>query len=97
MAATNLPSALPLTENGVCPKTEIPVTQLPAGSSATIVALHGGSGFQRRLRSVGIREGKTLRMVASHPFAGPLVIEVDRKQITLGRGMAQRVAVVKAL
>jgi ferrous iron transport protein A len=74
---------------------EIPVTQLTAGSSATIVALHGGCDFQRRLRAVGIREGKTLRMVASHPFAGPLVVEVDRKQITLGRGMAQRIAVAK--
>ena len=71
------------------------LTQLKEGDTATVVALHGGCGFQRRLRSVGIKEGKTVSVVASHPFAGPLVVEVDGKQITLGRGMAQRIAVVQ--
>jgi len=71
------------------------VTQLRQGELATVVVLHGGCGFQRRLRSVGIKEGKTVRIVARHPFAGPLVVEVDGKQITIGRGMAQRITVVQ--
>jgi len=70
------------------------LTLLKEGDTATVIALHGGCGFQRRLRSVGIKEGKTVRMVASHPFSGPLVVEVDGRQITLGRGMAQRIAIV---
>jgi ferrous iron transport protein A len=42
---------------------------------------------------MGIREGKVLKMVASYPFAGPLVVEVDGREITLGRGIAQRIIV----
>ena len=72
-----------------------PVTQLRQGELATVVSLNGGCEFQRKLRSVGIKEGKTVRMVASHPFSGPLVVEVDGRQITLGRGMAQRIAVAR--
>ncbi len=72
-----------------------PVTQLRQGELATVVALNGGCEFKRKLRSVGIKEGKTVRMVASHPFSGPLVVEVDGRQITLGRGMAQRIAVAQ--
>jgi len=71
------------------------LTLLKEGDAATVLALHGGCGFQRRLHAVGIREGKTLRMVARHPFSGPLVVEVDGRQITLGRGMAQRIAVAQ--
>lgn len=44
---------------------------------------------------MGVKEGKTVRIVARHPFAGPLVVEVDGKQITIGRGMAQRITVAQ--
>lgn len=69
------------------------LTQLKQGDTATVVALLGGQSFQQRLRSTGIKEGKTLHLVARHPFSGPLVVEVDGRQITLGRGMAQRISV----
>jgi len=42
---------------------------------------------------MGIREGKTLKVVACYPFSGPLVVEVDGREITLGRGIAQRIMV----
>ena len=71
------------------------LTVLKEGETATVGGLIGGSAFQQRLRSVGIKEGKALRMVASHPFSGPLVVEVDGRQITVGRGMAQRITVVQ--
>ncbi len=69
------------------------VIQLQQGELATVVALHGGHVFQQRLRSAGIKEGKTVRIVASYPFSGPLVVEIDGRQITLGKGMAQRIIV----
>jgi ferrous iron transport protein A len=73
---------------------EIPLTRLKADKEATVVRLIGhGCTFHRRLRSMGIREGKVLKMVASYPFAGPLVVEVDGREITLGRGIAQRIIV----
>lgn len=36
-----------------------------------------------------------MRVVAIHPLSGPLVVEVDGKQITLGRGMARRITVAQ--
>ncbi|MEG3056089.1 MAG: FeoA family protein [Methanoculleus sp.] len=44
-------------------------------------------------RTIGIREGKTLTVVARHPLGGPVVVEVNGREVTLGRRMAQRVIV----
>jgi ferrous iron transport protein A len=69
------------------------ITQLKQGETATVAALHGGHAMQQRLRSVGINEGKKVRVVANHPFSGPLVVQAGGRQITLGRGMARRIIV----
>jgi Fe2+ transport system protein FeoA len=42
---------------------------------------------------MGIMEGKTIRVVTLYPFGGPVVIEVDGKMTTLGRGIASRIIV----
>ncbi len=73
---------------------EIPITSLKTGAVAQITALLGqGCSFQRKLRTMGIREGKRLKVVAVHPFAGPLVLDIDGREITLGRSIAQRIMV----
>jgi ferrous iron transport protein A len=73
---------------------ETPITSLRAGAVAQITALLGqGCSFQRKLRTMGIREGKRLKVVAVHPFAGPLVLEIEGREITLGRSIAQRIMV----
>ncbi len=53
----------------------------------------GTPGFVRKLRTIGIREGKTLTVVARHPLGGPVVVEVNGREVTLGRRMAQRVII----
>lgn len=77
-------------------KMESVIADLKDGESATIAAVTGGPGLQQRMRSVGIKESKKIRMVANHPFSGPVVVEVDRKQITIGRGMARHIMVIQA-
>jgi ferrous iron transport protein A len=73
---------------------ETPITRLEQGTVATVVRfIDQGTSFQRRLRTMGIREGKSLKIVAIHPFAGPLVLEVDGRKITVGRGIAQKIIV----
>ena len=73
---------------------ETPITSLRAGTVAQITTLLGqGCSFQRKLRTMGIREGKKLKVVAVHPFAGPMVLDIDGRQITLGRSIAQRIMV----
>jgi ferrous iron transport protein A len=74
---------------------ETKLALLNQGDKATVVALQGGCGFQHRVRSVGLKEGKLLRVVARHHFAGPLVVEVERRHISIGRGMAQKIIVTR--
>jgi len=71
----------------------IPLTCITPGKPARIVALHGGITFQRRLRSMGLREGSVISVVTAQPLRGPLVISLGRQYITIGRGMAERILV----
>jgi ferrous iron transport protein A len=69
------------------------LTQLPLNKRGRIVRLDGGKGFQKRLRVMGIREGQLIRIVTKQPFRGPLTISVGVCQMTLGRGMADKITV----
>jgi len=71
----------------------IPLSQLPPHKKATITAINGGFGFQRKLRIMGIREGCSIMVVSKQPFQGPLTIAVCGSQMTLGRGMASKIFV----
>ena len=71
----------------------MPLTQLHRNKKAKIVRLDGGSGFQRKLRVMGIREGQAISIISKQPFRGPLTIDLNGNQITLGRGMANKILV----
>lgn len=66
---------------------------LKEGERAAIKRLDGGTTFQRKLRMLGIREGKTISIVTKQLFNGPLVVEVDDRDTTMGRGMAGKIIV----
>jgi ferrous iron transport protein A len=69
------------------------LTALKPGESGVILSLEGGHCFQERLRILGVKEKKKFRVVAIHPFRGPVVIEIDDRQISIGRGMASKILV----
>ena len=71
----------------------IRLSDLQPGVEATVVTIQGGHGLRRRLFSQGISEGRTLRKVSSLAWGGPVVVRIDRAQVALGRGMANRVLV----
>ena len=67
---------------------ETPITCLAQDTEAIVVRLiDHGTSFQRKSRAMGIREGKSLKIVAVHPFAGPLVVEIDGREITIGSSL----------
>ena len=70
-----------------------PVSFLETGQSAVICRFEGGFHFRKKMWAMGIHEKKTIRLVAKHPFHGPVVIEVDGREITLGRRMAEHIIV----
>lgn len=71
----------------------VPLTDLPSSSETTIIAIRGGHGMRRRLRSMGIAEGRTIRKLSALAWGGPIVVLVNRTQIAIGRGMANKVLV----
>ncbi|MDO9035482.1 MAG: FeoA family protein [Methanoregula sp.] len=70
---------------------EQPITSLETGKTAVIIRLEGGCLFRKKMGEMGIRERKTIRLVAIHPFHGPIVVEVNGREITLGRRMAEHI------
>jgi ferrous iron transport protein A len=72
---------------------EQPVTSLGTGGTAVILRLDGGYLFRKKMGAMGIREQKTIRVVAKHPFHGPVVVEVDGREMTLGRRMAEHIII----
>lgn len=71
----------------------IPLSELDTGKVAIVKQVEGGRGFQRRMASLGIRAGKTVRKITSEPLRGPIVVEVDGARVAIGRGMAMKVLV----
>jgi len=71
----------------------IPITEMKKNQIVMIKQLVGGVNYQNKVRALGIREGKNVKIVTIQPFRGPLVIEIDNMKITLGRGMAKGIIV----
>lgn len=71
----------------------VPLTSLLPGERARIVALGHGKGRQHHFRTMGLMEGKIVRVIATQPARGPFVIDVEGTQIAIGRGMAHHIVV----
>jgi ferrous iron transport protein A len=69
------------------------LTELRPGEQATVAAIQGGWGLQARLRNLGLVEGQTIRKVSALAWGGPVVVEIERTQVAIGRGMASRILV----
>lgn len=72
---------------------EVSIVQLGVGKKGKIKRIEGGVMFQKKMSMLNIRVGKVIVKVAAQPFSGPVVIEIDYRRITLGRGMAMRIFV----
>ena len=73
-------------------KGEISLVEL-ATRCGRVVRIEGGHGFRRHLACLGIRVNKKVCKVTAQPFNGPLVVEVDGKQVAMGRGMCRKIFV----
>ena len=69
------------------------LVQMQTGQSGTVVQIQGGHGLVNRLNSLGIRPGKKIIKVSSMLMRGPVTIQVDRAQVAIGFGMANKIIV----
>ena len=65
------------------------------GTWVRVTGFRGGHGMERRLSQLGFLPGNKVRIIRSAPFRGPLLIEVDGREIVLGRGVASHIFVEK--
>ena len=70
---------------------EISLLDLQLNIKAKIMRLEGGFELQRKLASLNIRIGKTIKKITTQPLRGPVVVEIDNTKITLGRGLAMKI------
>jgi ferrous iron transport protein A len=65
----------------------------PLGQWLKVIALNGGSGLRARLTQYGVFEGDCLRVLRAAPLRGPLLVEVNGREIALGRRVAEKIEV----
>ena len=66
--------------------------QLKPNEIAKILAIEGGHNLRQKLTLRGIAEGSFLRVISCH---GPVTVEVDRNIVSIGRGMARKIRVMR--
>ena len=67
--------------------------QVPIGTTVSIQNFDGGKGLGKKLRQYGLFIGDQVRIIRMAPFAGPILLEVNGREIALGRGVASKVIV----
>jgi ferrous iron transport protein A len=67
--------------------------QVDNGKWVRVINFRGGRGMQRRLSQLGFLPGNKIRIIRSAPFKGPLLLEVEGREIVLGRGVAAHILV----
>ena len=66
---------------------------MQTGRSGIVVQIQGGHGLVNRLSALGIRPGKRITKVSSMFMRGPVTVEVDRAQVAIGFGMANKIII----
>jgi Fe2+ transport system protein FeoA len=70
------------------------LNQLKPAELARIVAIGEEHGLRQKLFSRGITEGSLVRVISSY---GLITFEIGRKTFAIGRGMAQKIRVIKVI
>lgn len=65
----------------------------PQDTWLKVIALEGGRNLRARLTQYGLFEGDSVRVVRAAPLRGPLMIEVNGREIALGRRVADKIVV----
>ena len=72
---------------------QVTLARMQAGQSGTVVQIQGGHGLVNHLSALGIRPGKRITKVSSMFMRGPATIQVDRAQVAIGFGMANKIII----
>jgi ferrous iron transport protein A len=74
-------------------KTRMRLLDVPQNQWVTVTAVDGGARMLSRLTQHGLFSGDRIRILRSAPLDGPLLIEVNGREIALGRAVAEKIHV----
>jgi ferrous iron transport protein A len=63
------------------------------GKWVRILDIKGGAGVDIKLHSLGLMPGDMVRIKRQAPFGGPILLEVNGREIALGRGVAKKIEI----
>ena len=65
----------------------------PLNQWLNVLVFEGGARMQARLSQHGLFAGDRVRVLRMAPLDGPLLVEVNGREIALGRGIAEKIFV----
>lgn len=71
------------------------LAEIPAGQSATIIAIEGDDEIALRLMEMGVIDGESVQVVGCAPMGDPIEIAVRGYRLSLRRTEAQRIEVAR--
>jgi ferrous iron transport protein A len=71
----------------------ISLVEMKTGQSGRIKQIQGGQGMIARLQALGLHPGKKVIKLSAIFQRGPVVLGIDRSQVALGYGQANRIFV----
>lgn len=69
----------------------ITLLNVPNGQSARLVSVE--ERLRAKLKQYGLHLGDQVRVVRSAPLGGPLLVEVNGREVALGRAVADKISV----
>lgn len=69
------------------------LSEIIAGHRARVVGVDGGTRLIGTLNQYGLYPGEQIRVLRIAPFGGPVLIEINQREVALGRKVAGKVRV----
>lgn len=69
------------------------LSELISGNCARLVSVEGGKRLTSILRQYGFYPGERIRILRIAPFNGPVLVEINQREVALGRKVAGQVLV----
>jgi ferrous iron transport protein A len=63
------------------------------GASIRIVSFQTGAGLAAKLRQLGLVPGDIAQVIRHAPFRGPILLDINGREIALGRNIAAKIKV----
>jgi len=67
------------------------LSDMKSGQEGKIFEITGGMGVISKLDALGVRAGKSVKRINSSFTRGPVIFEIEKTQIAIGRGIAQKI------